>query len=217
MPMNSLTDMGHFLATATSNYLHQGNWRYLFLSLYWALLLISIAIALQNWRKDPAQRTGRHLGIWLIRVLIGCLWFQGMLWKLPLSDGLLDWIGQGPPTGGPPGIYRTFIKDFILPTMTVFGPMVFVAELAFAVSATLGVAVRFVGVMAIVYVLRLWIGLYGNPSDWPWMYIFLAMLMFLFVLEGAGRSLGVDAWLRREVPAVRDGKGLVGWFFKTAG
>jgi hypothetical protein len=43
------------------------------------------------------------------------------------------------------------------------------------------------------------------------------MLMFLFALEGAGRSLGLDAWLRRNVPVVRDGKGLVGWFFKVAG
>lgn len=216
MPTNRLTDIGHFLATTTSNVLHQGNWRYVFLSLYWALLLISIAVAFQNWRKDSTQRTGRHLGVWLVRVVIGCMWFQVMLWKLPLSDGLQYWIGQGP-TSGPPGAYRTFIKDFVLPAMTVFGPMVFVAELAFAVSATLGVAVRFVGVLAIAYVLRLWIGLYGDPSEWPWMYIFLAMLMFLFVLQGAGRSLGLDAWLRREVPAVREGKGLVGWFFKAAG
>jgi hypothetical protein len=47
--------------------------------------------------------------------------------------------------------------------------------------------------------------------------MFLAMLMFLFALEGAGRSLGLDAWLRRQVPAVRDGKGLIGRFFNIAG
>jgi hypothetical protein len=43
------------------------------------------------------------------------------------------------------------------------------------------------------------------------------MLMFLLALEGAGRCLGLDAWLRRRVPAVRDGKGLVGWFLYIAG
>jgi hypothetical protein len=47
--------------------------------------------------------------------------------------------------------------------------------------------------------------------------MFLAMLMFLFALEGAGRSLGLDAWLRRQVPAVRDCKGFIGWFFNIAG
>jgi hypothetical protein len=47
--------------------------------------------------------------------------------------------------------------------------------------------------------------------------MFLVLLMFLFAVEGAGRSLGFDGWLRREVPAVRDGKGLIGWFFNIAG
>jgi hypothetical protein len=45
----------------------------------------------------------------------------------------------------------------------------------------------------------------------------LALLMFLFVIDKAGRSLGLDAWLHRKVPAVRDGKGLIGWFFHIAG
>jgi hypothetical protein len=74
-----------------------------------------------------------------------------------------------------------------------------------------------VGVLAIAYALQLWLGLYGSPAEWPWTYMFLAMLMFLFVLEGAGRSLGFDAWLRRKVPAVRDGKGLIGRFLHIAG
>jgi len=72
-------------------------------------------------------------------------------------------------------------------------------------------------VLAVAYTLQLWLGLYDNPSEWPWTYMFLAMLMFLFALEGAGRSLGLDAWLRREVPSVRDAKGLLGWFFNMAG
>jgi hypothetical protein len=45
----------------------------------------------------------------------------------------------------------------------------------------------------------------------------LALLTFLFVIEAAGRSLGLDAWLRRQVLAVRDGKGFIGWFFNIAG
>ncbi|HUN98236.1 MAG TPA: DoxX family protein, partial [Bradyrhizobium sp.] len=75
----------------------------------------------------------------------------------------------------------------------------------------------FVGVLGVLYVLQLWLGLYDNSSEWPWTYMFLALLMFLFAVEGAGRSLGFDGWLRREVPAVRDSKGLVGWFFHMAG
>jgi uncharacterized membrane protein YphA (DoxX/SURF4 family) len=218
MPTNPFTDVLHFLTATTNDYLHQGNWRYLILALFWALLLISIAIAFQNWREDPAQRTGRHLGIWLVRVLIGCMWFQGMLWKLPLpvSDGL-QYFTEQESKNAAFEFHRTFMKDIVLPHMSVFGPIVFLAELAFAVSMIVGLAVRFVGVLAIAYVLQLWLGLYGSSSEWPWTYMFLAMLMFLFVVEGAGRSLGLDAWLRRRATAVRDGKGPIGWFFNIAG
>ena len=45
----------------------------------------------------------------------------------------------------------------------------------------------------------------------------LALLTFMLVLDAAGRSLGVDAWLRRDVAGVRDGKGFIGWFFNIAG
>jgi hypothetical protein len=43
MPSNPITDV----TATTSDYLHQGNWRYLILALFWALLLASFAIALQ--------------------------------------------------------------------------------------------------------------------------------------------------------------------------
>jgi hypothetical protein len=218
MPTNPFTDVLSFLTATTSDYLHQGNWRYLILLVFWVLLLASIAVAFKNWREDPAQRSGRALGIWLVRVLIGCLWFQGMLWKLPLpvSDGLQYWTEQET-THAAFAFHRTFMKDVVLPHMSVFGPIVFLAELVFAGSMILGLAVRFVGVLGAVYTLQLWLGLYGSPSEWPWTYMCLAMLMLLFVLDAAGRSLGLDAWLRRNVPAVRDGKGVIGWFFNIAG
>ena len=218
MPTNPFTDIWHFLTATTGDYLRLGGWRYLVLALFWALLIAGIAVALRNWREDSEQRSGRHLGILLVRVLIGCLWFQGMLWKLPLpvSDGLQYWTEQES-TGAAFEFHRTFMKDFVLPHMSVFGPIVFLAELVFAGSMMLGLAVRFVGVLAIAYTLQLWLGLYGNPSEWPWTYMCLALLTFMLVLDAAGRSLGLDAWLRREVPAVRDGKGLVGWFFNMAG
>jgi hypothetical protein len=212
------TDFWQFLTGTTGDYLHQGNWRYIILALFWILLLASIAITFRNWQEDSEQRSGRHFGIWLVRVLIGIMWFQGMLWKLPLpvSDGLQYWTEQES-TSAALEFHRTFLKDVVLPNMRLFGPIVFLAELVFAGSMILGLAVRFVGVLAVAYTLQLWLGLYGNSSEWPWTYMFLAMLMFLLALEGAGRSLGFDAWLRRSVPAVRDGKGLVGWFFNVAG
>src|SRR5258705_961153 len=193
MPTNPFTDVWHFLTATTSDYLHQGNWRYLILALFWVLLLVSIAVTLQNWREDPAQRAGRHLGIWLVRVLVGCMWFKAMLGKLPLpvSDGLQYWTEQES-TNAAFEFHRTFLKDIVLPHMSVFGPIVFLAELVFAGSMILGLAVRFVGVLAIAYALQLWLGLYGNPAEWQWSYMFLAMLIVLFMLDGACRHLDSD-------------------------
>jgi hypothetical protein len=41
--------------------------------------------------------------------------------------------------------------------------------------------------------------------------------MFLFVLYAAGRSLGLDGWLRRNVPAVRDRVGVWGRLLNAIG
>lgn len=58
--------------------------------------------------------------------LIGCMWFQGMLWKLPLpaSDGLQHWIEQES-TNVAFEFHRTLLKDVVRPHMTIFGPVVF--------------------------------------------------------------------------------------------
>lgn len=220
MAKNPVTDVWQFLTAATSDYLKLGNWRYLILAMFWALLVASIVIALQNWREDPEQRTGKHLGTWFVRVLIGCMWFEAMLWKLPLpaSGGLQYWTEQEV-TRAAFELHRTFVKDFLLPNLSVFGPLVFLAELTFATSMILGLAVRAVGVLALLFVLQLWLGIYlpGDPAEWPWSYIFLAMLMFLFSLYAAGRSLGLDAWLRRHMPVVRDGTSFWGRMLHVAG
>jgi hypothetical protein len=41
--------------------------------------------------------------------------------------------------------------------------------------------------------------------------------MFMFALHAAGRSLGLDAWLRRNVAAVRDRKGFLGTLLNIVG
>jgi hypothetical protein len=218
MSPNPFSDIWSFLSAATSDYVHQGDWRYPILVLFWALLLGGGAVAIMNWREDPSQRSGQHLAIWLIRVLIGCMWFQGMLWKLPLpvSSGLQYWTEQES-TNAAFAFHRAFLKDVVLTHMTLFGPIVFLAELVFAGSMMLGLAVRFVGVLAAMYTLQLWLGLYDNSSEWPWTYMFLALLMFWFAIEPAGRSLGMDALLRRKIPSIRDAKGVIGAFFNAAG
>jgi uncharacterized membrane protein YphA (DoxX/SURF4 family) len=219
MPNNPINDAFLFFTGATDDYLALGPWRFLLVALYWALLLGGIYFAVRNWQEDPAQRTGTHLGTAIVRIMIGTMWFEGMLWKLPLplSSGLAYWTQQEA-TRAAFEIHREFVTGFLLPNLRVLGPFVFLTELMFSVSLILGFAVRFVGVIGIFFVLQLWLGIYrpGDPAEWPWSYLFLASLMFLFSLYAAGRSLGLDAWLRRNVEAVRDRKGLIGWILNCA-
>jgi uncharacterized membrane protein YphA (DoxX/SURF4 family) len=217
---NPFIDFWDFLIGNTNDHNDLGSWKYFFVALFLVLMIASVAIAVRNWREDPSQRSGRQLGMWFVRVLVGGMWFQGMLWKLPLpvSSGLRYWTEQ---MGNRAAFafHRQLVTDYYLPYLRIFDPVIFLAELTFAVSLILGLGVRLVSVLAIIFVLHLWLGIYqpGSPAEWPWSYIFLAIVMFMFALHAAGRSLGLDGWLRRHVPSVREGTGLIGKLLNVAG
>jgi hypothetical protein len=217
---NPFSDFWDFLIGNTDDHNVLGAWKYVFIVLFLALLAASIVVAVTNWREDPSQRTGSHLGTWFVRVLEGGMWFQGLLWKLPLpiSDGLKYWTEQMGERAAF-AFHRELVTEIYLPYLYIFNPIIFLAEFTFAVSLILKLGVRLVSVLAIIFVLHLWLGIYrpSSPAEWPWSYVFLAMVMFFFALNAAGRSLGLDAWLRRQVPAVRDGSGFFGKLLKFAG
>ena len=198
MKTNPFTDAGLFLIGATGDQEALGAARYLFVLLFLALLAASAAIARANWQADPAQRSAAHLWTWLFRVLIGIMWFQGSLWKLPLpvSGALQYWTEQMVKYAAFP-FFATLVQDVMLPHMAFFDPLVFLAELGLAVSYILGLAVRPIAALGALYALGLWIGLYRHPNEWPWEYIFLATVQGMFAVHAAGSSLGLDALLRR--------------------
>jgi uncharacterized membrane protein YphA (DoxX/SURF4 family) len=217
--MDPFSDFWNFLIGMSDDYKALGVWKYLFVALLVGLLVLSVAIAAKNWREDPSQRTGRDLGTWLVRVLVGGMWFQGMIWKMPfpVSEGFEFWTSQMADRAAF-ALHRNLAADVYLPHLNILDPLVFLAELAFAVSLMLGLGVRLVSAVGVLYVLHLWLGIYqaGDPAEWPWSYVFLAALMFLFAVYGAGRSLGLDAWLRRHVAQVRDRSGMIGKFLDAA-
>jgi uncharacterized membrane protein YphA (DoxX/SURF4 family) len=217
---NPFSDFWDFVIGNTDDHNGLGSWKYLLVALFLALIATSIVIAIRNWREDPAQRTGSHLATWFVRVLVGGMWFQGMLWKLPLpvSGGLTYWTEQMGERAAFE-VHRELVTQVYLPYLYIFNPIIFLAELTFSVSLILGLGVRLVSALAIIFVLHLWLGIYrpGSPAEWPWSYIFLAIVMFMFALHAAGRSLGLDAWLRRHVLSVRDGSGFLGKLLNIAG
>ena len=206
------TDLVTFLTASTGDFNSLGAWRWLVLLIFYALLAGSLWFAVTNWREDSSERNGRALTLFVMRILIGCMWFQGMLWKLPLGqqNGLYFWTQQMEGRAAFE-VHRKLVTDVILPNFAIFNPLVFLAEFGFASALILGLFVRLAGVGAALFALTLWIGIYnqrqGDPAEWSWSYVFLAMLCALFAVFAAGRALGADAWLRRHVEAVRAGRG----------
>jgi hypothetical protein len=211
---NPFYDTWLFLIGSTPD--HEGSGiGWLLTLLFLALLVASAFIAYRNWQADPEQRTGTHLAIWAMRVLIGSMWFQGAIWKLPLpvSGGFQYWTGQIV-NHAAFDWHRWLAANVYLPWIKVIDPIVFLTELAFAVSFILGFLVRPVAVIGMLYVVQLWLGLYQHPNEWPWLYVFLIFVQGFFFLTEAGKSLGLDTLLARAPFGVFDGDGLVARLYR---
>ena len=217
MRTNPFHDSLLFLIGDTPDHDALGGAKYILVALYAALLLGGIAVAASNWAADPAQRTARNLWIWLFRMLIGTMWLEGSLWKLPLpvAGGFLYWTTQLTEHSAF-AIHAAFIRDVFLPNIALLDPLVYLTETALAAALMLGFAVRLAGIVAILFTLNLWIGLYRNDAEWPWEYVFIVLTHGFFVLDHAGRSLGLDATLARARSGLLTGRSLAARAYRLA-
>jgi hypothetical protein len=184
----------------TITFLLQPGWT---TAIFWLLLLASIAIAVYVFRTIPGQRSIEHVCNWAFRLLIGVMWWQQSLWKLPPyytdqphepfgTTGLAYWMGLMGKHAAIP-LQADFVNNVVLPHFYVFAPIVYGLEVLTAVSLILGCFVRLGGVIGALQIVNLWLGLYSAPGEWPWTYFFLLLLMAMFALHHYGRSLGIDA------------------------
>jgi uncharacterized membrane protein YphA (DoxX/SURF4 family) len=164
------------------------------------LLLGAAAVAVLAWRRDPAQRSIRHIGICLLRILVGTMWWQQSLWKVPphYDWGLIHWM-QEMVDHASTELQSVLVRDLVLPNIAVFGPLVYAIEVVIAVSLILGLATRLGALLGAFMAINLWLGLYDAPNEWPWTYMFLVILQLIYLIDPPGRSLGVDTLIwRRE-------------------
>jgi uncharacterized membrane protein YphA (DoxX/SURF4 family) len=215
MRTNPFYDSWLFLVGETGSHLGVGVWRYLLVALYWSLLIASIIIAYRNWQADPAQRTQVHLGTWLARVAIGTMWFEGALWKLPIpSGGFQYWLEQEVQHAAF-GFHQALVRDVLLPNFTAVNVVAFLSEMGMAAAFILGFCTRAFAVLGMVFAAQLYFGLYTHPSEWPWEFIFIIVICWLFYIYAAGRSLGLDALLRRDTK-LAEGDGLIARIYRWA-
>src|SRR5919106_1204700 len=186
-----ITDLFHFL---TFRPLWYGDgpaptrWGPLPIILFWLLAAGAVAIAAQVWRSDRSQRTPRNVYFAGTRFLVGAMWFQATLWKLPPtftgnpdgSGGLRKWTEMIADHAAY-GFHRALFRDVILPNFEFFAYQVWAIETAIAVSLMLGFFTRLGGVLGVLMSLNLWLGLYNAPHEWSWTYVFMALLMGMTV------------------------------------
>ncbi len=134
MRPNPLHDAGAFL-TKTS-------W---LTPVFWLLLIAAAAIAFAAWRRNPASRTPRDGALALLRFLVGVMWWQQSLWKVPPNyGGLIYWMKQMVAHAAIPA-QGDFVGNVIIPNITIVGPLVYAGEVAVAVSLMLGLLSRLGG------------------------------------------------------------------------
>jgi uncharacterized membrane protein YphA (DoxX/SURF4 family) len=180
-------------------------------AVFWVLLVAALAIVVWAWRALPEQRRPEPAAMALVRVLVGAMWWQQSLWKLPPyytddptapfgTTGLSFWMKQIVEFG-PFDIQARLVNDVVLAHFYWFAPLVYAAEVFIGVSLMLGVLSRLGALVGFLMAVNLWSGLYVAPHEWPWTYFFLVLIQLSFLAHPPGRSLGLDALLRARAPA----------------
>jgi len=93
------------------------------------------------------------------------------------------------------GAYRDFLVSVMIPNWTVFGWMTLLTEMFIGATLILGLATRLGALVALGMAANITVGILSVPHEWGWTYAMLIMFAAIFMLTGAGRSVGVDAFL----------------------
>ena len=162
---------------------------------------------------------GRY-GMVLVRIIFGYLWITQLAWKMPpkfgcpadfaittstsaRTTGLCDWVGLMANYSKVPS-HGAFIQNFIVPNISWMGWLIWLMEAFIGLSLIFGFLTRLGGLVGFVQSVNLYIGLTALPFEWYWTYGMLYTLSLVFVCVPAGRTLGVDMWLRPRLNAAAE-------------
>jgi len=158
------------------------------------------------------------LSVGLLRIMFGVLWLDAALHKAPWvinAQGqrfgwLSNWIWQEIqyPTFQ---FYKAFLETVVFPNSTLnpfFGYMTFVVEMALGLSLLFGICTVLSGLGGALWQCNIALGSYSVPGEWYWIWPLLIAPHLVFALSHAGRSVGVDLFLRQWL--AQDPKGHTG-------
>ena len=88
------------------------------------------------------------------------------------------------------------LDNLFIPQIRIFGWLVYLLEFWVFVSLALGLFTRLGALAAIGISFQLYVGLANVGSEWEWTYGILLALAIVMLGAAAGRTFGLDGWLR---------------------
>ena len=166
----------------------------------------------------PPAVTPQTIGLALVRILTGYLWFTQILWKTPPNFAAFHFWTVKIATYSWLPVYRSFVHAVVLrePTFTVVGYLTFALESLIALSLLFGIFTRLGAIVGALWAAQLYVGLTTVPGEWYWTYAMLIMLNAMLALTPSGAALSVDQWLRPRVSALAARGGRLGRFLGWA-
>ncbi len=157
-------------------------------------------------RPLTAATSGAFQGalIALIRIAMGPFWYQELFMHLPgrmaSFSQLMQMVARGTFVPG----YAGIMQKLLIPHASIFALFVWALESFIALSLLFGFLTRLGGTLGAIWAALLFCGLayasgpggHGGGGPGAWYFGFMVLLGALLALTAAGRSLGVDRWLR---------------------
>lgn len=145
-----------------------------------------------------------RIALALLRITLGLIilvtWFENLTKDLYTADGLagfLNWLADPNGNGGKLVIYHDILDATVIPVAGVFATFQLITELAIGLGLLAGGFTRLLGLAAMLFFLNLFLAYIGG-HEWIWTYVLLFMTTLAVTLGAAGRTWGIDSWIRRK-------------------
>ena len=136
-----------------------------------------------------------------LRILLGALWLANLTWKLPPDFGKDDPEGllynfERAKEYAVSAPLRNIADSVLIPHFTLFGWLVFLAELTVGVLLLLGLWTRVGALIGLVQAIAITLLVVRAPHEWFWTYVMFIAISVVVLVAPAGSKLSLDA--RRE-------------------
>ena len=137
-----------------------------------------------------------------LRILLGVLWLANLGWKLPPDFGKNDPEGllynfQRAEKYAVTGPLQDLTREVIIPHFTLFGWLVFLAELTAGALLLLGLWTRVGALVGLVQSIAITLLVVRAPGEWVWTYVMFVAIGIVVLVTPSGDRLSLDARRRR--------------------